>query len=319
MIRSPKIFKVLGIAPLFRGVPRELLARNLSQCSVRALEAGEILLVPGQANNMVYIILSGRLSVQSEVSHVEPIAMFGEGECVGEVSILGDVHARAYVIAATGCRLLAIGHDALWSLIDSSNTAARNMLNILARRIRVADRDAAENLEQHQGFAGASVVDELTGLYNWHWMREKFERCLQRSIFSGKPGCLVILEMDRFEEFNERYGQLGSDQALRDIAFTVLSCLRPDDQAGRYPGEQFAVFMPDTSMSDARVAAERLRAAIGNTMVALPSGDALPSVNVSMGISQARPGDELAGLFARAGEALQHAREGGGNCVKCVE
>lgn len=319
MITSPEILKVLGIAPLFRGVPRELLARNLNQ-HVRVLSAGEILLAPGQANSMVYIILSGRLSVQAEISSAEPLAMFGEGECVGEASILEDAPAREYVIAATGCKLLAIDHDVLWALIDSSGAAARNMLGILARRIRVADRVMPENLERHQGFSGAPIIDELTGLYNRRWMHEKFERHLQRSLAGKVPACLLMLEMDRFEEFNARYGQLGSDQALRDIAFAVLSCLRPDDQACRYLGEQFAIFMPGTSMPNARIAAERLRAAIGGTMVALPSGDALPPVNISLGISQVHPErDDLTGLFARAGEALRLAREGGGNCVKCVE
>lgn len=320
MIRSPEILKVLEAAPLFRGVPRELLVRNLSRSNLRNLNSGEILLAPGHLNSLVYIILSGRLSLQSKDSHVEPIAMFGEGECVGELSILNNNRFSAYVVAATDCKLLGVDHDALWNLVDNSNAAARNMLGMLAKRDHVAKQAAAESLERHQGFSGVSIVDELTGLYNRNWMHEKFERYLQRSIFSKSPGCLMMLEMDRFEEFNYRYGQLGSDQALRDIAFAVLAHMRPDDQAGHYLDKQFAVFMPNTSLPNACIAADRLKAAIGNTMVALPSGDALPSVSVSVGISQVQlKHDTLDSLFARASEALQHAKEIGGNCVKCVK
>lgn len=319
MIHSPEILKVLETAPLFRGIQNKLVAKNLSQSKLRTLKSGEILLVSGQANNLIYIILSGRLSIQSKESDVEPIAMLSEGECVGEMSILGDGHASAYVIAATDCKLLAIDHNALWDLIDRSHRAAHNMLSILTKRIRLTDQIMAESLEHHHGFSSVSIIDELTGLHNRHWMHEKFGRCLQRSILNNEPSCLVMLEMDQFKAFSDSYGQLGSDQALRNIAHTMLSCLRPDDQAGHYLGEQFAVFLPDTSLFDACIAAERIRSTIDRSMVVLPSGDALPPISVSLGISQVRPRDTLVSLFARADEALQRAKEGGGNCVKCVK
>lgn len=319
MIHSPEIFKVLEIAPLFRGIPSELLAKSLSRAKIRTLNSGEILLVSGQVNNTIYIILSGRLSVQSRDSDVEPIAMLGEGECVGETSILGDGHVSAYVIAATDCNLLAIDHNALWDMIDRSHVAAHNMLSILSKRIRLTDQIMAENLEHQHGFSGISVVDELTGLYNRHWVHERFERCLKRSVLSNKPSCLMMLEMDQFKTFSDSYGQLGSDQALRNIAHNMMSCLRPDDQAGHYLGEQFAIFLPDTSLFNASIVAERLRSTISQSMVVLPSGDALPSISISLGISQMRPVDTLISLFARAEEALQRAKEGGGNCVKCVK
>lgn len=319
MIHSPEILKTLETVPLFHGVPGELLARSLSESMLHTLTSGEVLLVPGQANNVIYIILSGRLRIQSKDSHVEPLAILGEGECVGEMSIIGDAPVSTYVIAATDCKLLAINHIALWELINSSHAAAHNMLNILTRRIRHTTQIAAENLEQQQGFSGDSIVDGLTGLYNQHWTREKFDRHLRRGIAGKEPNCLMTLEMDQFKEFSDRYGQLGGDQAQRDIAHTILSCLRPDDQAGRHLGEKFAIFLSNTSLPDACTAAERLRAAVSQSMVVLPSGDALPSISIAIGISQARPDDTLAGLFARADEALQLAKKSGGNCVKLVK
>lgn len=128
-----------------------------------------------------------------------------------------------------------------------------------------------------------------------------------------------MLEMDQFKEFSGRHGQLGGDQALRDIAYTILSCLRPDDQAGRHSGEKFAIFLPSTSLPDACTAAKRLKAAVSQSLIVLPSGDALPSTTVSIGISQARSDDTVVGLFARADEALQLAKDSGGNCVKAMQ
>ena len=296
-----------------------MLVENLSQSRLHTLDSGEVLLVPGQANNAIYIILSGRLNIQSKISHVEPIAILGEGECVGEMSVLGGAPVSAYAIAATDCRLLAIGHAALWELLNNSHHAAHNMLNILTERLRHTNQIMAESLEREQGFSGGSMVDELTGLYNQRWMQRKLNRLLHRGSIDKKASCLMMLEIDNFKEFCSRYGQLGGDQALRDIAHTLLSCLRPDDQAGRHIGDRFVAFLPNTSLPDACIAAERMRTVASESLVVLPSGDALPPISISLGISQMLPDDTLIRLLTRADKALLLARANGGNCVKLVE
>lgn len=319
MIHSPEILKVLESAPLFLGIPVQLLAKHLSESRPQHLAAGQVLLVPGQTNNTIYIVISGRLRIQSKESSVEPFAILGEGECVGEMSMLGDAPVSAYVISATDCKLLAIDHASMWELINNSHSAAHNMLNILTSRIRNTNEIVAENLEHQHGFSGGEMVDDLTGLYNQQWTREKFDRHLRRGIKGNKPNSVLMLEMDQFKEFTKRHGQLGGDQALRDIAHTILSCLRPDDQAGRYSGEKFAIFLSSTSLPDALSAAERLKTTISRSMVVLPSGDALPSITVSIGASQVHQEDTLDHLFARGIEALQLAKVNGGNCVKSLQ
>ncbi|OGS80328.1 MAG: hypothetical protein A2Z94_05070 [Gallionellales bacterium GWA2_55_18] len=316
---SPEILKVLEAAPLFHGVPGKLFTPNLSESNIRTLNSGETLLAPGEVNDSVYIVLSGRLNIQLTNPDAEPIAMLGKGECAGEMSILGDAHDLTYIVAATNCELLAIGHDAMWELIDISHQAAHNILSVLSARFRPDKRIAAENLELHHGFSGAAVIDELTGLYNRQWVEEKFDRHLRRDISNNKPSCIMLLEIDQFKEFSDKYGQLGSEQALRDTAHTMLSCLRPDDQAGRFIGDQFAVFMPNTSLAEGCIAAERLRASVSGSMIVLPSGDALPPVSVSLGVSMANQDDTLVGLFAHADDALREAVKSGGDCVKWYE
>ncbi len=311
---------MLATSPLFRGVPRNLLIKTLSQSKLLSLKKGDKLLTPGQLNDQVYIILFGRLSVQMKEFRVEPIAMFGEGECVGEMSVLGDGYVSAYVIAATDCRLVSIDQAALWALIDNSPEASRNMLSILSHRIRVGDQRVAESLEREQGYGGSDMVDELTGLYSQQWMYEKLNRYLQRGVTDQKLSCLIMLEVDGFQDFCDKFGTLGGDQALRTVAQTILSSLRPEDQAGRHLGPQFSVFLPNaTSLANACTAAERLRTAASQAAVVLPSGDALPSIGISIGVVQMHLDDNLDGLFARAEEALHTAQESGGNCVKCVE
>lgn len=319
MLHSPEVIELLETAPLFSGIPNELLFENLGQSRLRILHSGEVLFVPGQTNNVIYIVLAGRLNVQVKLSHVEPFTILGEGECVGELSVLGGAPVSAYVIAATDCRLLAISNTALWDLINNSHKAAHNMLNILTKRIRHTNQVMAQSMERDHGFSGGAMVDELTGLYNQHWMQQKLNRLLHRSGVDKRISCLMLLEIDQLKEFTAKYGQLGSDQALRDIAHTMQSCLRPEDLAGRHFGERFVVFLPNTSILNACIAAERLRAVVNESIVVLPSGDALPSISISVGVSQVYSDDTLVRILARTDKALMLAKECGGNSVKLVE
>jgi diguanylate cyclase (GGDEF)-like protein len=317
---SPNLLQVLESAPLFVGVARPLLADMLLTSRKILLKPEEILLAAEQPNNLLYVVLSGRLSIQlNDELGRDPIALFGEGECVGEMSILGNGFTSTYVIAATSCELLVVDRAALWTLIDESHEAAHNMLSILSQRILGRDRLLSENLEQHVGFSGLDMVDELTGLYNRHWLSKKLGRYLQRSLANGKPSFLIMLEMDFHQKYVEEYGVLGGDQALRTIAHTMLSSLRPDDQAGHYMGPQFIVFLPNTtSLADAARAAERLRIAVNEANVVLPNGDGLPKITISLGVSEALKENDLAGVLSRSLNALGEAQSSGGNCVNSV-
>jgi len=319
MINSPGVLEILEKSPLFRGVPSETLISKLSQTKLQSLKAGDVLLIPGQANNKIYMILSGRLNIQSNASRIEPIAILGEGDCVGEMSVLGGAPVSAYAISATDCRLLSIDQAAIWDLINDSHEAAHNMLNILSERLRLSNQIIAESTERRQGFAGNSIIDEMTGLYNQNWMQQKLNRLLNRGQTDKKTSCLLILEIDRFQEFCDKYGQLGGDQAMRDIAHIMLSGLRPDDHAGRHFGKRFVAYLQNTSLEDACFVAERLRKVVNESPIVLPNGDALPPNTISLGLAQVYPDDTLVRLITRSDKALMMAKENGGNCVKLVE
>lgn len=318
MLRTPEILEVVQSATLFHGVAEPMLFQHLGSANKLSLNAGDTLLTPGQSNDTVYIILSGRLRIQAKTHDVEPIAILGAGECVGEMSMLGAAPVSAFVIAATACDLIAVDHAAIWALINSSHAAAHNMLNILTSRIRHTNEVAAESMEREQGYTADALIDELTGLYSREWMQTKVERHLLRNLVGKKPCCLMLLEMDDREDFVERYGQLGGDQAIRHLAHTMLSCLRPDDQAGCHEGARFAIFLPNTSLANASIVAERLVKDTERSMVVLPSGDALPAITISIGISAARSDDMPDTLYARATRALKLARENGGDCIKSM-
>ena len=316
MIDSPEILNVIENASLFRGISHELLAPLLEKSKLIALKQGDKLLSPGIINEHVYIIISGHLSVQVTPSNLDgPIAMLAPGECVGEMSVLVDSMVSAYVIATTNCQLLAIDYSAFWSLLNGSNEAARNMLNILVQRIRLGNEIVADSLLHHNHFPDNDIVDTLTGLYNHHGMHGKFGRLLHRCVVGNQPLCLIELEVDEPEKNRYSERELRDDQSLRTLAQTMLTFLRPDDYAARLIGRKFVVLLANLSLADACATAERLRTAISHVPIILPNGSTLPPFTISVGVSEALPNDTWNTLLARADIALERAINAGRNRV----
>ena len=105
----------------------------LEGCELRRLAPGDVLLALGQANNVMYMILSGELSVHLEGPLSEAVAKLGPGETVGELSVIDQSPASAYVVAAEPTRLLAVDEPRFWNLVNASHDFAVNLLFSLAR------------------------------------------------------------------------------------------------------------------------------------------------------------------------------------------
>jgi diguanylate cyclase (GGDEF)-like protein len=311
---SPEVLDLLRKTPLFSGLTDELLTRHLYHSGRVPLAAGQILLSPGDSNENVYVILSGRLRVNPGSPDSESVAIFGAGESVGEMSILDDSRAFAYLVADSDCELLCVDLATIWSLLNGSHQAARNMLNILAMRLPINERSNL-NTESRQGYAGLNHVDELTGLYNSQWMFQTFGRQIHRCAINHDHASLMMVSIDQFKHYNQCHGRLGGDQALRTIAQTILTCLRPNDQAAHYHGKVFAVFLPHTTLEEARKASQRLLLQASQAVIVTPSGDSLPHVTISIGLTEVRAENSLKQLIEQATAALQRARQAGRNRV----
>ncbi len=289
----------------------------MDNLDLRTLVAGETLLAPGQANDCIYIILSGRLRIHLGLPETEAIEMFGQGDCVGEMStLLDDGQVSAYVIADTNCELLVIDRAVVWLLINDSQKTARNLLNILIQRMRVSNRIFVESMEQKYGYTRNAIIDDLTGLYSPHGMNKNFKKQILRCTMDHEPSTLILLEVDHFQQFNKLYGSLGGDQALRSTAQSILDTMRPRDRAARYSSERFAVLLPSTPLAEGHIAAERLRLNISRSNVMTPSGDVLPPVTISLSVSESRASDTLEQLFMRAESALLQAKAAAYNSLK---
>lgn len=168
---------------------------------------------------------------------------------------------------------------------------------------------------QENALAAAARADGLTGLHN----RREFDMALDAAIAdsqeSGKPFSLLMIDVDHFKPFNDTYGHLAGDDALRQVADTIAATARENDRAYRYGGEEFAMILPGLRTYEAAAIAERLCATIAAQTLILPDGQK-KTVTVSIGVSVFNPQAALPNIIELADRALYAAKQQGRNQVK---
>lgn len=156
----------------------------------------------------------------------------------------------------------------------------------------------------------STLRDPLTGLYNPPYLKEHLERELHRAERRGGQVALVLVDVDRFGLYNDRFGHEQGDRMLQAIASLLRERFRSADVPCRLSGERFALIMPESSAADARQRAEGLRRAVA----AMGSGDAALSVSVGVA-AYPEHGADTEGLVNAADLAIQQARQAGGDQV----
>ncbi|HEV8246594.1 MAG TPA: GGDEF domain-containing protein, partial [Polyangiaceae bacterium] len=287
-------------------------------CPVRVLTKGEALLRSGQANETMYMLLSGRLSVHLDSAESEPVAFLDAGQTVGEMSVIDESPASAHVLAAETSRLLAIDEQTFWRLVEASHEFAVNLLLLLARRMRESNTSLAESARLKRQFEREATVDGLTGLRNRRFFDGMLSRLYERNRRDGTPLSLLVIDVDHFKKFNDSYGHAAGDDVLKVVAKTLGSCLRPTDQPARYGGEEFVVLLPATKLEGATVAAERLRKAVERAALRSDGRD-LPPVTVSIGVVELTDHPSASALFGAGDAALYSAKKNGRNRVERAE
>ena len=306
-----------GDMPLFRGVDIVPLSVLLDHCSVKDFDEGELLLDPNQGNQFFYLILDGVVSVHLDNPVNTPIASLSVGECVGEMSMFDGKNPSAYVKASEKVKVLVMDNATLWQMIDLSHGLARNLLYLLSKRVRSGNCVVTDSLELQKQHEKEANSDSLTGLNNRRWLDELLSRLKGKALGDLAPLCLMMLDVDHFKQFNDTYGHQKGDDVLRTVAKVMQGSLRPSDMVGRYGGEEFIVLLPGSSMSAAKIVAERLRQGV-EVQKLEHEGVPLAPVTISIGVAQWDGGQKLEELIAQADAALYQAKEQGRNRFNCA-
>jgi two-component system cell cycle response regulator len=178
--------------------------------------------------------------------------------------------------------------------------------------------DITERVLLYEEVQRVANLDVLTGCFNRRYFMEEATKEIQRSMRYKRPLSLLMMDLDHFKIFNDRYGHQIGDQLLCHLVNLCQKQLRYADILGRYGGEEFVVLMPETNGEGAMLAAERLRKKIEELQVDTSEGKI--SMTASMGLASLEQGfDEthtLDTLIKSADKALYYAKNAGRNCVR---
>jgi diguanylate cyclase (GGDEF)-like protein/PAS domain S-box-containing protein len=174
---------------------------------------------------------------------------------------------------------------------------------------------ALSNLKLHETLRSQSIRDPLTGLFNRRFMEESLELELRRAVRNQRPLGVIMLDLDRFKDFNDNYGHDAGDMLLRELGILLQTNIRAEDIACRFGGEEFTLILPEGSSEISRQRAETLRDAIKSLDVQ-HRGQPLGRITASLGVAafpeHGRTGDAL---IKAADVALYASKEAGGDRV----
>jgi diguanylate cyclase (GGDEF)-like protein len=198
----------------------------------------------------------------------------------------------------------AIGYLTVFSRSDSTSftDADRRSLEDLAARAGPAVENARRFREARQ----LADLDALTGLHNRRYFHETLTREVARAHRYGRRLALVIFDLDDFKAINDRIGHLAGDGVLAEVAERVRAVVRSADVACRVGGDEFAIILPESTLTDAEQLSHRMQAAVASKTI----GDA-GTLQLSAGAAELRSDDDATKLFERADGALYRAKKTG--------
>lgn len=159
-------------------------------------------------------------------------------------------------------------------------------------------------------------TDTLTGLPNRRALEEFFLNAQAEAMEQGTSLSALLIDIDHFKQFNDRFGHGIGDQVLRLVAKAVRERVRDNDLPARYGGEELIAVLPGADLAACAATADRIRGALADCKITRRStGEDLPGITVSIGVAQFQFGESMEDLIDRCDRALYQAKKRGRNRV----
>lgn len=171
-------------------------------------------------------------------------------------------------------------------------------------------RDVTEKVKKEEQLLKIAGKDELTGLYNRHYLNSYLESEIEKAESENTPISMAILDLDHFKLVNDTWGHPVGDEQLKHTAHTVLKVIRKTDLMIRFGGEEFIIIMPQTDVNSSQIVLEKVRVAIENNPLSITGRQ-----TVSIGTAQRMNAEIFSDWYKRVDEALYRAKEDGRNRI----
>jgi diguanylate cyclase (GGDEF)-like protein len=238
-------------------------------------------------------------------SHPQPV--------IFEVFAAQIKEADALREAAPELVIPILGHSELYGLILVGKRMQEKKYS--AREISFLEHltDFVSQAIQNHLYYEHSVRDVKTSLFNHGYFMGRLNEEIFRTRRNKYVFSLIVIDVDKFKDFNDFYGHMAGDKVLECLAETIKQNIRIEDIPSRFGGEEFTILLPDTESDNAFIVAERLRTAVANIRV--PWETPLPQVTISLGISSSNHETDIPaeGILRRADEALYLSKKQGRN------
>lgn len=208
--------------------------------------------------------------------------------------------------------------DAVLRVVADLVTETQKMdlsLTAMEREITQTSDSVSLLKQQFEQMRSEVFNDPLTGTLNRRGM-DSVMRQLLASTESDLKLSLLMIDLDDFKPFNDKYGHLVGDQVLCFAAKILKNATRGSDIIARYGGDEFTILLPETSESEANTVAHNILSALQNNKIKRrSSGDILGTLTASIGVAQLRVNDSLEDLLERADKGLYTSKRNGRNRV----
>ena len=230
----------------------------------------------------------------------------------GIAYLLGVVIVRPLGRLTEGAGLVAAG-DLSVDLPEAGRGEVGYLTRVFNEMVQQIRQSRAELDERNQELERLSLTDLLTGLRNRRFLIEAFDKEIRRADRHERPFCVLMIDVDRFKQYNDTHGHLAGDEVLKRMGVVLHEATRDLDVVARYGGEEFICLLPECSAEDAVVAAERIR-----TRLAKEAFEGGP-LTISVGAAEfPAHGETATTVIGAADAALYEAKAAGRDRVMCA-
>jgi diguanylate cyclase (GGDEF)-like protein len=323
-VKGPAL-SFLSTVGVFSLLAPEEIERVAEHLSAVELAEGQVLFYEGDQGNDLYILADGAagVSIRLPDGGTREIARFSAGDFFGEMSIFDDAPRSANIHALAKSTLYSLSRSAFTDVIAQHPEIALKlmyrMLNITTQRLRGTSEFVSEMVQWGESARRRAVTDELTGVYNRRFLEDSLGTYVAEAGEKGQPLCFVMVDLDRFRDINELYGQAVGDESIKSSARVFRSLLRERDVIARYGGDEFVIILPNTDPVQGTRLMNAFCAEVARIPLLKDMKGPLTTVTSSMGVAGfPLHAADLSGLRAAADAALYRAKEEGRNRVVCA-